>query len=178
MRAIGVAPVALLGAAALALTAPSAAAYGTTSGGASSATGFTVTPSVIAPGSQVTLAARGCSTTATAGSAVFDTVTIPAGGTRAATVDWDARPGASYEVTFICSTSPDPTAKSGLTIAAAPAPAGATRPAAAPAGAQGGLGGGIGTMNTVQIAVGAASAVAVVAGSALVARRRRERRSH
>ncbi|MEU2132019.1 hypothetical protein [Streptomyces sp. NPDC018352] len=176
MRAIGVAPVALLGAAALALTAPSAAAYGTTSGGASSATGFTVTPSVIPPGSQVTLAARGCSTTATAGSAVFDTVTIPAGGTGAATVDWDARPGASYEVTFICSTSPDPTAKSGLTIAAAPAPA--TRPAVAPAGAQGGLGGGIGTMNTVEIAAGAASATAVVAGSVLVARRRRERRSH
>ncbi|MFE7108046.1 hypothetical protein ACFU98_14865 [Streptomyces sp. NPDC057575] len=176
MRAIGVAPVALLGAAALALTAPSAAAYGTTSGGASSATGFTVTPSVISPGSQVTLAARGCSTTATAGSAVFDTVTIPAGGTRAATVDWDARPGASYEVTFICSTSHDPTAKSGLTIAAAPARA--SRPAVAPAGAQGGLGGGIGTMNTVEIAAGAASAMAVVVGSVLVARRRRERRSH
>ncbi|MFF3781993.1 hypothetical protein [Streptomyces sp. NPDC001933] len=176
MRAIGVAPVALLGAAALALTAPSAAAYGTTSGGASSATGFTVTPSVISPGSQVTLAARGCSTTATAGSAVFDTVTIPAGGTGVATVDWDARPGASYEVTFICSTSPDPTAKSGLTIAAAPARA--SRPAVAPAGAQGGLGGGIGTMNRVEIAAGAASAMAAVAGSVLVARRRRERRSH
>ncbi|MFF3957782.1 hypothetical protein ACFYY1_31925 [Streptomyces sp. NPDC001890] len=175
MRAIGVAPVALLGAAALALTAPSATASGTKSGGAPSATGFTVTPSVIAPGSRVTLAARGCSTTATAGSAVFDTVTIPAGGTGAATVDWDARPGASYEVTFICSTSPDPTAKSRLTIAAAPAPAG--RPAVAPAGTQGGLGGGIGTMDAAEIAAGAA-VVAAAAGAVLVARRRRERRSH
>ncbi|WP_406500729.1 hypothetical protein OHA04_04810 [Streptomyces sp. NBC_01590] len=176
MRAIGVAPVALLGAAALALAAPSATANAATPGGASSATGFTVTPSVIAPGSQVTLAARGCSTTATAGSGVFDTVTIPAGGSGRATVDWDARPGASYEVTFICSTSPDSTAKSGLTIAAAPAPA--PRPEVAPAGVRGGLAGSVGTMNAVEIAAGAALAVAAAAGSVRMARRRGERRSH
>ncbi|WP_406499590.1 hypothetical protein OG936_33095 [Streptomyces sp. NBC_00846] len=78
MRAIGVAPVALLGVAVLALTSPAATPWAETSGGASSATGYTVTPSVIMPGSQVALAARGCSTTATtatAGSGVVDTVT-------------------------------------------------------------------------------------------------------
>ncbi|MFF2327405.1 MULTISPECIES: hypothetical protein [unclassified Streptomyces] len=68
MRAIGVAPVALLGAAVLPLTSPAATACAGTSGGASSATGYTVTPSVIAPGSQDVLAARGCSTTTTTGS--------------------------------------------------------------------------------------------------------------
>ncbi|MFF2898785.1 hypothetical protein [Streptomyces sp. NPDC057966] len=176
MRAIGVAPVALLGAAALALTAPFAIAYGATSGGASSATGFTVTPSVITPGSRVTLAARGCSTTATAGSGVFDTVTIPAGGSVSATVDWDARPGASYEVTFNCGTSSDSTAKSGLTIAAAPAPT--TRSTVAAAGPQGGTGDAVGTTNGVKIAAGAALAVAAAAGGVRVARRRGESRSH
>ncbi|MET9657698.1 hypothetical protein [Streptomyces sp. NPDC006510] len=174
---IHVAPVALLGVAALALTAPAAIAYGATSGGASSATGFTVTPSVITPGSQVTLAARGCSTTATAGSGVFDTVTIPRGGTVAATVDWDARPGASYEVTFICNTSPDSPAKSGLTIAAASGTP-TTGSKVAQAGVQGGLGGGIGTMNATRIAAGTALAVVAAAGAVHVARRRRESRSH
>ncbi|MFG3527325.1 hypothetical protein ACGF8B_11290 [Streptomyces sp. NPDC047917] len=176
MRAIGVAPVALLGAAALALTAPSATAYAATSGGASSATGFTVTPSVITPGSRVTLAARGCSTTATAGSGVFDTVTIPAGGSVSATVDWDARPGASYEVTFNCGTSSGSAAKSGLTIAAAPAPT--ARPTVAAAGPQGGPGDATGTTNGVKIAAGAALAVAAAAGAVQVARRRGESRSH
>ncbi|MEU6924376.1 hypothetical protein [Streptomyces sp. NPDC046631] len=95
MRAIRVAPVALLGAAALVLTAPAATACAVTSGGASSATGFTATPSVITPGSQVVLAARGCPTTAIAGSGVFDTVTLPRGGSVAATVDLDRRHGES-----------------------------------------------------------------------------------
>ncbi|WP_326769545.1 hypothetical protein OG978_37875 [Streptomyces sp. NBC_01591] len=177
MRAIRVAPVALLGAAALALTAPAAIAYAATSGGASSATGFTVTPSVITPGSQVTLAARGCSTTSTAGSGVFDTVTIPRGGSVAATVDWDAKPGASYEVTFICNSPPGSTAKSGLTIAAAPGTTAAVSTVAA-AGVQGGLGGSIGTMDATQIAAGTALAVVLAAGAVHVARRRRESRAH
>lgn len=69
MRAIRVAPVALLGAAALALTGPAVTAYAATAGGPSGGgNGYTVTPSVVAPGGKVTLAARGCSTTATASS--------------------------------------------------------------------------------------------------------------
>lgn len=174
--AIRVAPVALLGVA-LALTAPAAIADAATSGGAASATGFTVTPSVITPGSQVTLAARGCLTTATAGSAVFDTVTLPTGRSVTATVDWDAQPGASYEVTFICDTLPDSPAKSGLTIAAPPhAPAiGAT---VAAAGVGSGLGGGIGTVNAMKTAAGTALAVVAVAGAVHLARRRGQSRTH
>ncbi|MFD4777172.1 hypothetical protein ACFWNU_25455, partial [Streptomyces sp. NPDC058427] len=65
MRAIRVTPVALLGAAALALTAPAVTAYAATSGGPSNGgSGYTVTPSVIAPGGPVCRAAHRCSTTA------------------------------------------------------------------------------------------------------------------
>ncbi|MGW1405489.1 hypothetical protein [Streptomyces sp. NPDC002403] len=174
--AIRVAPVALLGAA-LALTAPSAIADAARPGSASSATGFTVTPSVITPGSQVTLAARGCRTTATAGSGVFDTVTIPTGRSVAATVDWDARPGASYEVTFICDTSPDSPARSGLTIAAL-SHAPTTGATVAAAGAGSGPGGGIGTTGTVKTAAGTALAVIAAAGAVYLARRRGESRAH
>ncbi|MFG2629102.1 hypothetical protein [Streptomyces sp. NPDC048473] len=177
MRAIGVAPVALLGAAALALTAPAAIAYAETSGGASSATGYTVTPSVIAPGSQVTLAARGCSTTATAGSGVFDTVTIPRGGAVAATVDWDAKPGAAYEVTFICNTSPGSTAKAGLTVGAASG-APTTGTPVSSAGAEGGLGGSVDRMNAAEIAAGTALAVVTATGTIYVVRERKESRPH
>ncbi|MFE7469042.1 hypothetical protein ACFU6R_33705 [Streptomyces sp. NPDC057499] len=165
MRSIREAPVALLGAAALALTAPAASAHAAASGGVPSATGFTVTPSVIPPGSQVVLAARGCPTTATAGSGVFDTVTITRGGSAAATVDWDAKPGASYEVTFICGTSPATTAKAALTIAGAP-----TAPAEAP--------GGTTMMSTATTAAGTALAVAAVAGAVLMARHREKRGPH
>ncbi|MGW0959733.1 hypothetical protein ACWD4K_11980 [Streptomyces gelaticus] len=174
--AIPVAPVALLGGA-LALTAPAALADTAMSGGASSATGFTVTPSVITPGSQVTLAARGCPTTATAGSAVFDTVTLPAGRSVTATVDWDAKPGASYEVTFICDTLPDSPAKSGLTIAA-PSHAPTTGATVAVAGVGSGLGGGIGTMNAMKTAAGTALAVVAATGAVCLARRRGQSRTH
>ncbi|MFF2410743.1 hypothetical protein [Streptomyces sp. NPDC058092] len=177
MRAIGVAPVALLGAAVLALTAPAATAWAETSGGASSATGYTVTPSVIAPGSQVGLAARGCSTTATAGSGVFDTVTIPRGGTAAATVDRDARPGAVYQVTFICNTSPGVTAKVGLTVGTPSAAPTASAPVA-PAGVRGGLGGDIGRVNAAEIAAGTALAVVTATGTIYVVRQRKESRPH
>ncbi|WP_327271376.1 hypothetical protein OG609_03430 [Streptomyces sp. NBC_01224] len=177
MRAIGAAPVALLGAAALALTAPAATAYAATSGGASSATGYTVTPSVIVPGSQVILAARGCSTTATAGSGVFDTVTIPRGAAVATTVDRDAKPGAAYEVTFICNTSPGSTAKAGLTVRAA-SDAPATSTPASPAGVQGGLGGSVDRMNAAEIAAGTALAVVTATGTIYVIRERKGSRPH
>ncbi|MEW2486074.1 hypothetical protein, partial [Streptomyces sp. NPDC048411] len=159
MRTIGVAPVALLGAATLALTAPAATAYAVTSGGAPRATGYTVAPSVIAPGGQVTLAARGCLTTATASSGIFDSVTIPRGGSASATVDWDAKPGASYEVSFICNTSPTSTAEIDLAISASTP--GST--AIAPNGVQGDLGG-IGRMNAAQLVGGTAVAVAATTG--------------
>ncbi|WP_406457770.1 hypothetical protein OG782_34275 [Streptomyces sp. NBC_00876] len=190
MRAIRVTPVALLGAAALALTAPAVTAYAATTGGPSAGgSGYTVTPSVIAPGGQVTLAARGCSTTATASSGVFDTVTIPRNGSSRATVDWDAKPGAAYEVTFTCNTSPSSTAKVNLTISAATSTpttsstsstSSAVSPAstASPAGVQGGLGGSIDSMNSGEIVAGTALAVVAAAGTVFVVRRRKENRSH
>lgn len=184
MRAIRVTPVALLGAVALALTAPAVTAYAATSGGPSnSGSGYTVTPSAVAPGGQVTLAAKGCSTTATASSGVFDTVTIPKGSTAKATVDWDAKPAAAYEVTFTCNTSPSSTAKVNLTISAATSTpttssTSAASSTASPAGVQGGLGGSIDSPNTTMIVVGTALAVAAATSTVFVARRRKESRSH
>ncbi|MGW1227474.1 hypothetical protein [Streptomyces sp. NPDC001478] len=189
MRAIRVAPVALLGAAALALSGPAVTAYAATTGGPPSGGGYTVTPSVISPGGQVTLAAKGCSTTATASSGVFDTVTIPQNGTARATVDWDAKPGAVYEVTFICNTSPSSTAKVNLTVSAAsaspttsstrsPAPGVSPGSTVSPAGVQGGLGGSIDSVGTGEIVAGTALAVAAATGTVFMVRRRRESRSH
>ncbi|MFF3171436.1 hypothetical protein ACFVQ0_02370 [Streptomyces sp. NPDC057900] len=184
MRAIRVAPLALLGAAALALTAPAVTAYAATEGGPpGGGSGYTVTPSVIAPGGQVTLAAKGCSTTATASSGVFDTVTIPRDGTARATVDWDAKPAAVYEVTFTCNTSPSSTAKVNLTISAATSTpttssTSTTSSTASPAGVQGGLGGSIDSPDMAMIVGGTALAVAAATSTVFVARRRRENRSH
>ncbi|MFE6666404.1 hypothetical protein ACFVFH_22940 [Streptomyces sp. NPDC057697] len=173
MRAIRVAPVALLGGAALVPTAPAASACAGAPGGAPPATGITVTPSVITPGSQVVLAARGCPTTAIAGSGVLDTVTVPRGGSVAATVDQDARAGVSHEVTFGRGTSPGSVVQAGLAVAAAPN-ASAAGPATAPAGVRGEAGG---TAGTTEIA--AWTAPAVVAATAVhLARRHRESRSH
>jgi len=103
MRAIGLASAALLGVTTLTVSAPAAVA----SGGYITPFGFTVLPSTVAPGGQVTLWLDrddgGCKGPATVRSAVFDTVTIPRGHSRAtAVVDRDARPGATYRVTFTC----------------------------------------------------------------------------
>ncbi|MFD5059725.1 hypothetical protein [Streptomyces sp. NPDC058394] len=175
MRPIGVAPVALLGAAALALTAPAATAHAAMSKEAPSATRPIVAPSVVAPGGQVTLAARGCSKAATASSGVFDSITIPSGGTAAATVDWDAKPGAAYEVTFICNTSPTSTAKIRLTISAGnPTPTSTT---IARHSVQGGLGG-IGRMSSAEVVGATALAVVATTGAVFVVRRRKESRHH
>lgn len=114
---------------------------------------------------------------------VFDTVTIPKDGSGRATVDWDAKPGAVYEVTFTCNTSPSSTAKVNLTISAATSTptTSSTNSAvstASPAGVQGGLGGSIDSMNSGKIVAGTALAVAAAAGTVFVVRRRKESRSH
>ncbi|MFD6426624.1 hypothetical protein [Streptomyces sp. NPDC060198] len=106
MRAIRVAPLALSGATALLLASP--AAHAAQDGGSPSPFTPTVTPSVIAPGGQVTLGSGGCSGGTTVTSGVFDTALIAAGSTTAiATVDRDARKGAIYAVTFKCGSSGD-----------------------------------------------------------------------
>lgn len=106
MRAIRVAPLALSGATALLLASP--AAHASQDGGSTPPFTPTVTPSVIAPGGQVTLGSGGCSGGTTVTSGVFDTAVIPSGTTTAvATVDGDAQQGAIYAVTFKCGSSGD-----------------------------------------------------------------------
>ncbi|WP_405983747.1 hypothetical protein [Streptomyces sp. NBC_00872] len=192
MRAIRAASAALLGVAALALTAPTAVAA---VDGSVTPFGFTVTPSTINPGGKVTLAVTKCSSPATASSGVFDTVTIPSGSTAAATVDWDAKAGARYIVTFTCN---GVSAKTTLAISSStrtpvPNPVGtasgngngtATRTTAAPAsssspgGVRGGLGGSIGGLNVAEIVTGTALVVAGATGSVYAIRRRALNRGH
>lgn len=101
MRVIRVASAALLGVAALGVTAPVALAddgnHNITS------FGFTVSPSTVAPGGTVTLNATGCEVpSVTVSSGVFDTVTLEEGHSATARIDEDAKPGAEYDVTFDC----------------------------------------------------------------------------
>ncbi|MFJ8692419.1 hypothetical protein [Streptomyces roseolilacinus] len=173
MRAIGAASAALLGAAALALTAPPAAAVDP----------FVVSPSTVNPGGRVVLSAPGCSGTAMASSGVFDTVTIPAGGSTMATVDWDARRGAVYTVSFTCAGGSPGSAQ--LTIASArtsstavPTVTRTTTVTAAPSGVRGGLGGSVGTWNAGELAAGGALVAAATAGTVYVVRRRTASRRH
>lgn len=103
MRAIRVASAALLGVSALALAAPAAVAKGDNI----TPFGFSVLPSTVAAGGQVTLQLErdkgGCVGSATVSSGVFDTISIPGHRSSAtAVVDWDAKPGATYKVTFSC----------------------------------------------------------------------------
>ncbi|MFD0318696.1 hypothetical protein [Streptomyces flavalbus] len=104
MRAIRVASAALLGISALSSCAPAAMAKGDDN---VTPFGFSVMPSTIAAGGQVSLRVEreggGCRGVANVTSGVFDTVTIRPGQDRAnAVVDQDARPGATYRVTFTC----------------------------------------------------------------------------
>ncbi len=100
MRAIRVASAALLGVSALTLTACVAQASAETAGFR-----VAVHPTTIAAGEQVTLRATGCDQAVFVSSGVFDDLTIRRGQTSAtAMVDWAAKPGAIYEVTFHCGT--------------------------------------------------------------------------
>ncbi|RPK35709.1 hypothetical protein [Streptomyces sp. ADI93-02] len=178
MRAIRVAPVALLGAAACFLTAPAASAD-VLNGGTSTSFTPTITPSTVAPGGRVTLGAMGCTTEATAFSGVFDTTTIPSGRSATATVDQDARRGAVYEVTFRCGAttrSANLTITSGATSSPTTAPT--TSSTASPAGVLGGLGGSIDTMDPAEIAAGSALVAVASAGAFYVLRKRRAGRQH
>ncbi|MFE2022310.1 hypothetical protein ACFW9O_30160 [Streptomyces sp. NPDC059499] len=185
MRAIRVAPAALLGAAACFLMAPAASAHMLT-GNTSSFTP-TITPSTVAPGGQVTLGAMGCTSDATAFSGVFDTTTIPRGRSATVTVDWDARRGAVYEVTFRCGTSTrtaDLSITSGATSSPTSTPttppttAPTTSSTASPSGVLGGLGGSVDTMDPGEIAAGAALVTVAAAGATYVLRKRRTGRQH
>ncbi|MET9512461.1 hypothetical protein ABZX62_29145 [Streptomyces flavidovirens] len=178
MRAIRVTSAAALGLAALSLTIPAASAVDNK---VPTLVG-TATPSTIAPGGQVTLSLSGCDGDADASSAVFDVVRIPPGGMATATVDWDAKRGAMYTVTYTCDDGRQTTSQ--LTIAGArPTRTFTPRPTAtvtrSPAGpARGGVGGSQGGMNAGEIAAGAALVVAATGGVIFVLRRRGSSRQH
>ncbi|MEU9984351.1 hypothetical protein [Streptomyces sp. NPDC050856] len=202
MRAIRAVSAALLGAAALALTAPAAAAVPSS---VTSAPGdFAISPTTVAPGGRVVLTAPGCRGTAMASSGVFDTVTIPARGAATAIVDWDAKRGAVYTVSFTCaggspgtvdltiagatrapttSSTAVPTVTATTTATAtATTTATATRTAGvvvSPSqGVRGGLGGSRDQWNAGQLVAGTALFVAAATGVIHVARRRAEARRH
>jgi len=100
MRAIRVASIALIGTAALTVGAPAALAADE---GDITPSGFTVTPSTVAPGGTVTLNAAECEVpTVTVSSGVFETVTLDEGHPGTAKIDAKAKPGAEDEVTFDC----------------------------------------------------------------------------
>lgn len=192
MRAIRAASAALLGAAALALTTPAVAMA--TAAAPVTPFGFAVTPSVIAAGGQVTLTVTGCSSTATAESGVFDDTAIPSGGSARASVFWDAKPGAMYEVTFSCNgeegttdltiaggtpaPTPTPTRTSTSTPTRTPSPAVTRTPTtsstaiAPPGGVKGGLGGSFIGMNGTELAIGTGLVATAALGTVLVVRRR------
>jgi hypothetical protein len=168
MRTIRAASAALLGATALALTAPVALAAedGT-------ATLFTVSPSTVAPGGRVALSASGCPTTATASSAVFDTVTIRPGTSESATVSQSARPGAQYAVQFTCGSQ---RGTFNLSVAGTSTPT--ISSTVTPQGVRGGLGGSVGGPDGTTFAVGGALVVAAATATGLVVRRRTRPHRH
>lgn len=162
MRAIRrAAPVALFGALALALTTPRPpAAAATHPGGAPprhwDAFHAHVSPTVIAPGGRVMLIVSGCRGDTTVTSGVFAPVTVhPHSGTRTAVVDWDARPGAEYQVRFSCAEGAMRTVD--LTILGGQHGGSPPHHDGPPPhhGVQAGLGGSLGSFDLQQIAVGA-----------------------
>ncbi|MDT9696461.1 hypothetical protein [Streptomyces sp. P17] len=160
MRAIRVASAALLGMTALTLTAPAALAMGDEN---ITPFGFSVLPSTIAAGGQVTLVLDrngGCKGPATVTSAVFDTVTIhPSQSQATGVVDWDAKPGAMYKVTFTCD---NVSGSTDLTIAGGRTPTGNPMPQPlTPKGVNAGGGGSIAGFDLKEIGLGAA----LIAGS-------------
>ncbi|GAA2500264.1 hypothetical protein [Streptomyces gobitricini] len=185
MRAIGAASAALLGAAALALTAPAPAV----ASGKYAPGDFAISPSTVQPGAKVVLTAPGCPGTAMASSGVFDTVTIPAGRSATATVDWDAKRGAVYTVSFTCAGGTPGSADLTITPATSTPTTSSTAvptvtttrtvTTTAPSqGVRGGVGGSIGGLNAGQLAAGTGLVVAAATGVIFVLRRRAESRRH
>jgi len=160
MHAIRVVSAALLGMTALTLTTPVAVAEDDGDRDRDrdiTSFGFDVSPSTIAAGGHVTLTVDGCRRTARVTSDVFDTVTIHKGeSTATATVDWGARPGSVYDVTFRCGNESGHT---DVTIAAG-RPDNPTRPPVH-RGVRAGVGGTAGGFDLGEIGLGAA----LVAGS-------------
>ncbi|GAA2259396.1 lipoprotein [Streptomyces ruber] len=165
MRGTRVASAALLGVAALTF---SSSAAGAAVAGDITSFGFSVSPSTVAAGGRVTLHVDGCRRDARVSSSVFDTVTVPKGRRAAtATVDWDARPGAVYEVTFRCGHE---TGHTDLTIAKG-RPSGHPTHLPPDRGSHTGVGGEAG-VDAGEIGLGAALVAGTLAAAYGVSRRR------
>lgn len=179
MGAIRIASATLLSAAAISLATP-AAALATDGGGAHGSTitsfGFSVTPSTIAPGGTVTLNVTGCPSTATASSGVFSTVTISPNSSTTAQVDFNARRGATYTVTFMCGGergTTDLTITGGTPQPLRPTTRPTISTTTAPSrGVRGGLGGASDGFDLGEIAIGLALVAAAGGGLMLYLRRR------
>ncbi|MER5890589.1 hypothetical protein ABT160_42755 [Streptomyces sp. NPDC001941] len=170
MRAIS-ASAALLAAttAAVALGAPAALAAPTGERDVTSF-GFSVTPSTIAPGGTVTLASNGCEVpSVNVSSGVFDTVTLNEGHSATAKVDWDAKRGAQYQVTFDCKGEKGTTT---LTIAGGSGHDDRWDHNDHRRGVKAGLGGANGGLGTTEVLVGSAL-IAGALGVVVVRTRRR-----
>lgn len=151
-------------------------------GAAAAPYAFSVTPSSIAAGGQVTLSAGGCPGSATASSAAFGTVVVRPGQTARATVSSPVDPGASYDVRFSCpGSAPESVSLTIVGTGSAPTTSSTSLPktsasplvsASAVRGVRGGLGGSIGDMDTTRVAGGAALVALAVAGSCYAVRRR------
>ncbi|MEU3841207.1 hypothetical protein AB0E88_14390 [Streptomyces sp. NPDC028635] len=173
MRAIRVASAALLSLGALALTAPGAVAQGE---GNITPFGFSVMPSTVSAGGRVVLQVDrdhgGCRGVVTVSSGVFDTVIMAAGVSSAtANIDWDARPGAVYPVTFTCD---GVSGSTGLSIAGgrpAPPTPQPLRPTV-PRAVHAGEGGSVGGFDARQLGLGAALVAGSVGAAYLFTRRR------
>ncbi|MEU8518668.1 hypothetical protein [Streptomyces sp. NBC_01216] len=178
MRAIRAASLALLGAAALSLTAPVASAAdgaavpGPKAAPAKAPGDFVVSPSLVAPGGRVTLSAPGCASTATASAGIFDTATIPPGSTATATVDADAKRGAVYTVSFNCTGGVQDTVTLTITGTSTATPTIGSTVLTPPRGVQGGLGGSVDGIDTATLVIGSGLVVAAATGLMLVVRRR------
>jgi hypothetical protein len=172
MRAIRVASAALLGVTTLGCSVPSALATGDEN---ITPYGFSVLPSTIAAGGQITLRVDrdrgGCKGTVTVSSGVFETVSIrPGHSSGTAVVDWDAKVGAVYRVTFTCdgvSGSTDLAIAGGRPDGPTPAPV------TPPHGVHAGEGGSLGGFDLKEIGLG----TALIAGSIGAAYRLSRRRT-
>ncbi|MFJ5775598.1 hypothetical protein [Streptomyces sp. NPDC093094] len=171
MRAIRrVASAALLGVTALACSAPAAAAKGDPD---ITPFGFSVLPTTIAAGGQVTLRVDRelgrCRGSVTVTSGIFDTVTIrPGHSSGTAVIDWDVKIGAMYRVTFTCdgvSGSTDVSIAGGRPVVPTPVPL-------TPHGVHAGEGGSLAGFDLKEIGLGAALIAGSIGAAYHLSRRR------
>ncbi|QNS02906.1 hypothetical protein [Streptomyces xanthii] len=165
MRAIRTASAAALCLTALSLTALPAAA------GDSDTFRVGITPTTVAAGGQITLTSHGCDRRTEVTAGIFDTVSIgKGGGSASATVDWDAKPGAVYPVTFSCKRGPTRTLH--LTVAGGRPIEPTPEPIHQGHGVRAGIGGSLGGLDMKEIGLGSALILGSLATAYHLARRR------